>query len=120
MARGFGGRLGPGLINAPSPLSLATGGVRPQGPLECSGGAGSRESSPLFPSPRQLGWAGSGRIPGSRWGSPGLSGVSVGLARLHGQQPQHGRVLAQLHAALRGQAHVLGQVIHGGCGEKGQ
>ena len=47
--------------------------------------------------------------PGSDGGS---ERHSVGLSRLHLEEPQHGRVVAQLHPALGGQTHVLCQVVH--------
>lgn len=39
-------------------------------------------------------------------------GALVGLAGFHRQEPQHRRVLPKLHATLRGEAHVFGQVIN--------
>lgn len=39
-------------------------------------------------------------------------GALVGLAGLYGQESQHRGVLPELHAALCGEAHVFGQVIH--------
>lgn len=45
--------------------------------------------------------------------------ASVGLSRLHLQQSQHGRVVPELHPALGGQAHVLGQVVHGSWTREG-
>lgn len=39
-------------------------------------------------------------------------GALVGLASFHRQESQHRGVLPELHATLRGEAHVFGQVIN--------